>query len=304
MIQPISSFESRRLTYAVGDVHGRLDLLRRAVVAIHEHSRDAPFRVVFLGDYVDRGPDSCGVVELLLHLQRRWPVVCLKGNHEEMMLQAVVEPDGGRLERWLEFGGRETLRSYAVREEDELAAALPQKHLHWMAELPTIADDKHRIYVHAGLMPGTPARLQNDSIRLWIRERFLLGRAGDFEAHIVHGHTPVWAGKPDPAEPELLRHRTNIDTGAFATGALSVAVFDEEVPGGPIEIWKVKSELTERIVLDRASAAPAVELTATSDSPTPSLGSSKRASSIGGFSHFLQPSARRQAKRDRSHDQL
>src|SRR5580658_5337056 len=77
-------------TYAVGDVHGRLDLLRLAIEAISEHVGDGPFRVVFLGDYVDRGPESRGVIEQLIDLQRDWPVVCLKGNHEELMLHAVT----------------------------------------------------------------------------------------------------------------------------------------------------------------------------------------------------------------------
>ena len=110
-------------TYAVGDVHGRLDLLRRAVDAISEHVGDGPFRVVFLGDYVDRGPDSRGVIDFLMALQRRWPVVCLKGNHEELMIQAIADPASRRLERWLEYGGDETLRSYGLGKDDALTGA-------------------------------------------------------------------------------------------------------------------------------------------------------------------------------------
>ena len=247
-----TSAPSSSRTYAIGDVHGRLDLLRRAVVAISDHAGDAAFRVVFLGDYVDRGPDSHGVIELLMDLQRHWPVVCLKGNHEELMLRAIAEPRGRSLDLWLQFGGDATLRSYHVREYDDLAGRVPQSHLHWMAGLPTITRDKHRIYVHAGLLPGIPAHRQKDETCLWIRERFLLGRPDEFEAHVVHGHTPIWEGKPDATEPELLQHRTNIDTGAFATGVLTVAVFDSEIAGGPIEVLKVKGELTERFVLDAA----------------------------------------------------
>src|SRR5580704_5641133 len=108
-------------TYAIGDVHGRLDLLTEAIEAIGSHVGDAPFRVVFLGDYVDRGPDSRGVIDLLMDLQKRWPVVCLKGNHEELMIQAVTHPHGGRLRRWLEYGGDETLRSYGVDPDGDLA---------------------------------------------------------------------------------------------------------------------------------------------------------------------------------------
>jgi serine/threonine protein phosphatase 1 len=237
-------------TYAVGDVHGRLDLLLRAIQAISDHVGEGSFRVVFLGDYVDRGPDSRGVIEFLMALQRRWAVVCLKGNHEELMLQAITDPANRRLERWLEYGGKETLMSYGLGRNDDLAAKLPQAHLRWMAGLPSTTGDKHRIFVHAGLLPGTPAHRQKEETLLWIRERFLEALPGEFEAHVVHGHTPVWEGKPDPAEPELLEHRTNIDTGAFATGVLTVAVFDAEVPGGPIEVLKVGREQTARFVPD------------------------------------------------------
>jgi len=235
-------------TYAVGDVHGRLDLLLRAIQAISDHVGEGSFRVVMLGDYVDRGPDSRGVIEFLMALQRRWPVVCLKGNHEELMIQAIADPGNRRLERWLEYGGDQTLRSYGLGKDD--LADVPPEHLRWMASLPTTTGDKHRIYVHAGLLPGTPAHRQKEETFLWIRERFLQARPGEFEAHVVHGHTPVWEGKPDPAAPELLEHRTNLDTGAFATGVLTVAVFDAEAPGGPIELLKVQGEQTERFIPD------------------------------------------------------
>jgi serine/threonine protein phosphatase 1 len=244
-------------TYAIGDVHGRLDLVEQAVEAITEHVGDAPFRVIFLGDYVDRGPDSRGVIDLLMDLQRRWPVVCLKGNHEELMLQAVNQPAGGRLRRWLEYGGDHTLASYGLDEDSDLAAGIPREHLRWMSGLPRTTGDGHRIYVHAGLMPGTPVHRQNEQTFLWIRERFLQAKAGEFEAHVVHGHTPVWEGKPNPAEPELLEHRTNVDTAAFATGVLSIAVFDADRPGGPVELLQVRGKAFGRIVAEPTDEAPA-----------------------------------------------
>jgi serine/threonine protein phosphatase 1 len=232
-------------TYAVGDVHGRLDLLRAAVQAISDHVGDLPFRVVFLGDYVDRGPDSRGVIDFLIDLQRRWTVICLKGNHEELMVRAVEERGAHRLlHRWLEYGGRETLRSYGLRENDHLQVGIPAEHLRWMADLPRTTRDEHRIFVHAGLTPGTPVHQQTDEACLWIRDRFLKAVAADFEAHVVHGHTPIWEGKPDPAEPELLEHRTNLDTGAFVTGVLTVAVFNAATPGGPIEVLRIKGAET------------------------------------------------------------
>ena len=224
---------------------------------ISEHVGDGPFRVVFLGDYVDRGPDSRGVVEFLMALQRRWRVVCLKGNHEALMLEALTEPGGGRLERWLEYGGEQTLASYGLSRSSDLADAIPAEHLRWMASLPRTTGDGRRIYVHAGLMPGTPAHRQKDETCLWIRERFLAARPSEFEAHVVHGHTPLWDGKPDPAEPELLAHRTNLDTGAFATGVLTVGVFDADTPGGPVEVLSIRGAPAGDFVADPADASPA-----------------------------------------------
>jgi serine/threonine protein phosphatase 1 len=245
--------------YAVGDVHGRLDLLRAAVDMIDAHVGRRRFRLIFLGDYVDRGPDSRGVVECLIDLQARWPVVCLKGNHEALMVQAITSPGAGRLGRWLDNGGDETLRSYGLDPavldpESGFAQAIPRKHIRWLAGLANTTGDGHRIFVHAGLLPGTPIDRQKESTLLWIRERFLEAPASGFDAHVVHGHTPLWAGKPDPAEPELLDHRTNIDTAAFATGVLTVAVFDPAKPGGPIEVLKVRGQAMGRLIAEEPDA--------------------------------------------------
>lgn len=231
-------------TYAVGDVHGRLDLLQSAAKAIANHAGDARFRVVFLGDYIDRGPDSRGVVHFLMGLQKLWSVVCLKGNHEDLMVQAVTQPGAGALARWMANGGEATLQSYGVDVERDLAEQIPPAHVRWMMSLPRTTGDGHRIYVHAGLLPGTPVHRQSERTCLWIRERFLQARPGDFEAHVVHGHTPLWEGKPDAAEPELLEHRTNLDTGAFATGVLVVAVFEGDLSGGPVELIRIRGRAT------------------------------------------------------------
>ncbi len=239
-----------RITYGVGDIHGRLDLLKSAVEAIAEHAKDTEFRVVFLGDYVDRGPDSRRVIELLMGLQRIWSVVCLKGNHEELMLRAVVERADGALQLWLENGGAATLRSYGLEPEAESADRIPSRHIRWLSSLPLTTADPHRIFVHAGLMPRTASHRQKEQTCLWIRKRFLEGQPGDFEGHVVHGHTPLWDGKPDPGQPELLEHRTNLDTGAFATGVLSVGVFDAERPGGPIEVLRIAGRPMHHLVID------------------------------------------------------
>jgi len=257
-------------TYAIGDLHGRLDLLRLAVQAIADHVGGAPFRVVFLGDYIDRGPESRGVIEFLMDLQKRWPVTCLKGNHEDLMVQAVTHAGLGRLERWLDNGGRATLRSYGLGPQSDLGEGVPREHIRWMAGLPRTTGDGHRIYVHAGVAPGTPIERQNEETFLWIRERFLQARPGSFEAHIVHGHTPVWDGKPNPSEPELLEHRTNLDTGAFATGVLAVAVFDAETPGGPVDLIWIRGEASRTLVM-----AP--------EDDEPAAGAPTRRSRLGGW---------------------
>ena len=228
-----------RYTYAVGDVHGRLDLLKSAVETIAAHSRGHRFRVVFLGDYIDRGPDSRRVIELLMGLQTMWPVVCLKGNHEDLMLRSLVDREDGAMALWLDNGGDQTLRSYGVQPDAEAEEQVPSEHIRWLSSLPLTTGDQHRIYVHAGLMPRTAVHRQKEQTCLWIRERFLMGQPGDFEAHVVHGHTPLWQGKPNPAQPELLEHRTNLDTGAYATGVLSVGVFDSAEPGGPVEVLRI-----------------------------------------------------------------
>lgn len=224
-------------TFAIGDIHGRLDLLSMAAQAIDKflEDRDAKGVVVCLGDYVDRGPDSRGVVEFLMQAERNGSLICLKGNHEEMMLQALTTGD---MDRWLATGGAATLASYG----DD---GVPEDHLAWLSDLPTISQWGGRIFVHAGLMPGVALEDQKDEWRLWIRDRFLFAEE-EFAGwpHIVHGHTPIHRGKPDLAEPELLPWRSNLDTGAFHTGVLAVAVFNDE-QAGPVDILKVRRDVSQ-----------------------------------------------------------
>jgi serine/threonine protein phosphatase 1 len=222
------------LIYGIGDVHGRLDLLLHAADRIRAHAAGRPHTILFLGDYVDRGPDSRGVVEYLIDAERAGGVTCLQGNHEQMMVDA-ARTGGFALGRWLDNGGHPALRSYGGARPTDVRM-IPQAHIDWMADLPLLARDEHRIYVHAGLAPGRPLNRQRRKTCLWIRERFLRAGAGDLPAHVVHGHTPVWEGKAHAAEPERLPHRTNLDTGAFFTDVLAVGVFESAAPGGPLEI--------------------------------------------------------------------
>lgn len=223
----------RRLVYAIGDIHGRLDLLEAALRAVASHGGAAHRQIVCLGDYVDRGPASDEVVARLKALEGP-DVVCLKGNHEAMMVEALS--GGGRvaMDMWLGNGGEETLAAYGGAE------AVPRAHLDWLDGLPLWWRDAYRDYVHAGVEPGAPLEDQDPAALLWIRDRFLAAPARDLPRHVVHGHTPRWRGKLDPALPELLPHRTNLDTGAWMTGVLSVGVFDEALAGGPIEVLTLR----------------------------------------------------------------
>lgn len=203
------------LTYAIGDVHGCAGPLRALLFACRRHCGARRFKAVFMGDYVDRGPDSRGVVDLLMHLEQdpTADVVCLKGNHEDMLLAAC---EGGRDELmwwWLQ-GGAETLRSYGV----DHPSALPPAHLRWFAGRPLLHDDGRRLFVHAGLRPGVPLAAQTPHDLLWIREPFLSADC-DVGRLVVHGHTPT------DGAPDLHRHRLGIDTGAGAGGPLTAAVF-------------------------------------------------------------------------------
>ncbi len=216
------------LTYAIGDIHGRLDLIVRAFDLIWAHAGTRSFQVVCLGDYIDRGPDSRGVIHFLMREQARTALTCLKGNHEDMMLDAI---EAGEWSFWLDNGGEETWSSYL--------GDVPEPHLAWLRALPVCARDADRLYVHAGFMPGLDLADQDEDACLWIRGRFLNAEASELPGHVVHGHTPQHSDKPEMRFPELLPHRTNLDTGACWTGVLAIGVFE---PGRarPFEVLPVR----------------------------------------------------------------
>lgn len=214
-------------TYAIGDVHGCADLLIALLAAIRaDHPADCGCRLVFLGDLVDRGPEIARTVALVRALQQATHAVeCLRGNHEQMMIDWLREDD----DLWLANGGVETVESFARsgRTPEELLTEAVE----WMEGLPTWREDRLRLFVHAGLRPGRPHNRQSDDDRLWIREGFL-DVDYDFGKHVIHGHTPRLDG------PEERPFRTNIDTGAVYGGALTAAVLDEESPT-PIAFLRV-----------------------------------------------------------------
>jgi serine/threonine protein phosphatase 1 len=227
-------------TYVIGDLHGRLDLLLDAVLAIEAHSAGRRRQIVTLGDYVDRGPDSRGVVDFLIENAARLNIFCLKGNHEAMMLAALQGGDLAALSRWMFHGGEETMRSYGwTGAQAPNPSLVPQAHLDWMQGLALMARDRQRLYVHAGIYPDRPIAEQDEAACLWIRERFLESELGGIDLHVVHGHTPRWRGKSVAADVERLPHRTNLDTGAYYTGVLAIGVFADDAPGGPVELLQV-----------------------------------------------------------------
>jgi serine/threonine protein phosphatase 1 len=206
------------LTYVIGDIHGALQKLLTLIQRCEEHVAGRPMKLVFLGDYIDRGPESEGVVRLLIDLRSKMPnqVIALRGNHEATAL-AIVDGEIPVI-HWLSQGGAATLRSYGIED----ANALPRAHLDWMRSLPLTLDDGRRFFVHAGIAPEKPLDAQQERDLLWIREPFL-SDARDYGRLIVHGHTPLFGNSP-----ELRSNRLNLDTGAGYGGPLTAAVFAED----------------------------------------------------------------------------
>ncbi len=207
------------LTFAIGDIHGCRDLLVDLLSQIGRSAGVEPHRIVCLGDYVDRGPDSAGVIALLRARQRHLAdgeLICLKGNHEDLLLAARLRPEGEPL--WIRNGGQETLTSYGAASASEL----PPDVLEWLAACPTSFEDDLRVFVHAGLDPARDRADQRDEDRLWIRGTFL-DADHDFGRYVVHGHTRLRGGSPD-----IRRTRVNLDTGAVYGGRLTAAIFSDD----------------------------------------------------------------------------
>jgi serine/threonine protein phosphatase 1 len=226
-------------TYAIADLHGRFDLLEMALACIVERA-EPPATCVTLGDYVDRGPDSRKIIErLMAGLGREgWRLICLKGNHEDIMWQTCRKlPD---VDWWLTNGGGATLVSYGQKEGDEADVTMvPAAHLDWIGRLPLIYVDRHRIFVHAGIDPNCPLDEQDVENVIW-KIYPDDDDGGHGQRHLVHGHHQHAHG------PIFKKNRTNLDTFAWFTGRLAIGVFDDDAPGGPIEVLEVHGELVHR----------------------------------------------------------
>ncbi len=213
--------------YAVGDVHGRLDLLKSVLALIEDDvrgRRSMPTSIVFLGDLIDRGPESAGVVELLSTYRPPFAkTVFLMGNHEEVMLR-VLEGDAGLFTQWMKFGGGECARSYGLQPAalkkmppaDAIALLkdrIPRQHVEFLASFADTISFGSYLFVHAGIRPGTSLADQAQTDLRWIREPFLADER-DHGQVIVHGHTIS-------EQVEQLPNRIGIDTGAYRTGVLT-----------------------------------------------------------------------------------
>lgn len=218
--------EAERI-YAIGDVHGRFDLLTGLLEKIERHSAALPEpgsqHVIMLGDLVDRGDSSARVLEYLYNVQRQTDrLIVLMGNHEELMLRALNgEPE--MLRAWMRIGGAATVRSFGLeppeRDGDHaaylrrLATVVPEEWVSWLSSLPLSARSGDYFFCHAGIRPGVPLKRQKRTDLLWIRDEFLDDRE-NHGAVVVHGHSIA-------TEVEIHANRIGIDTGAYQTGVLT-----------------------------------------------------------------------------------
>lgn len=218
--------------YIIGDIHGRLDLLDRMIDRIDSdvQTYGGASLIVTLGDYVDRGPDSRGVIDRLLKNPFSGDYVALKGNHEALFERFLKEPDIGNY--WRQLGGLETLHSFGIpvrplmrgknfeEAAEQLRSTVSTGQLNFLKSLKTSLSVGRFFLCHAGVRPGVPLDRQSEEDLLWIRDDFLRSDL-DFGKIVVHGHTPI-------ERPEFRPNRINIDTGAFATGRLTCLVVEAE----------------------------------------------------------------------------
>jgi serine/threonine protein phosphatase 1 len=233
-----------RIYYAIGDVHGELDRLISLHEAIDAHwkafGEGRPATVLHLGDYVDRGPDSCGVIDYLMMLQskpdlrKEISIACILGNHERMMLDACDGGEHQKLMQWLMNGGEATIESYrrVAPAGTPLLELVPREHLDWLKALPlqVVDRDVNLLFVHAGVQPDKYPK-GDEEVFLWTRSpKFMNDSKWPVNPEldgltVVHGHTPT-----DDSAPYSGPRRVNLDTGACYGGPLTAGVFKDGLP--------------------------------------------------------------------------
>ena len=215
--------------YVIGDIHGQVEKLETLLDMIKSHHErkhsNKTGRLVYLGDYIDRGPNSAAVIDLIMQARDGFDAVYLKGNHEALMLDAITKDDTAAWRVWMSLGGKPTLKSFdydLVEEEfntDKLKQKVGRQRLEWLSDLKLSYQYDDFLCVHAGLMPHIRLNMQIEKDMLWIRRRFLDSNY-DFGLGIIHGHTPESA-------PVVKSNRIGIDTGAGMGGDLTALVVDQ-----------------------------------------------------------------------------
>jgi len=224
---PPASLDAGQRVYAIGDVHGRFDLLQQLIALVEaDNARrgSAETHIVLLGDLIDRGPQSREVIDYCLKGApdfARWHFI--QGNHEEMLLKMIDDPDSSSLPQFLRYGGRETFESYGAPQivldmpdrysPDTLPFYVPEGHRAFMRAMHDGVQFGDYFFTHAGIRPGVPLAEQDRQDLRWIRREFLDSNA-DHGVVVVHGHTML-------EEVEIRPNRIGIDTGAYATGRLT-----------------------------------------------------------------------------------
>jgi serine/threonine protein phosphatase 1 len=213
------------ITYVIGDLHGMSSQFRRLLDMIDMHSRgkEDERRIICVGDYIDRGPDSKGVLDIL----RQHPeIIALRGNHEDMLLKWYDGVWSGDI--FLSNGGVATMHSFGIHPSQ--IEDFPRDYIEFIRKLPVWFKDEHRVYVHAGINPFRDEQMMEDI--LWIREPFL-NYTGKFFKYVVHGHTPTSNGEVD-----IRDNRANVDSGGVFGGHISCLVFNDKQEK-PIDVLKV-----------------------------------------------------------------
>jgi serine/threonine protein phosphatase 1 len=225
--RPVARVPEGERVYAIGDVHGRLDLLTDILLRIQADDEKRPparTTVILIGDLIDRGPCSAQILDMLIYDRPRFAVFrFIMGNHEEAMLRSLAEGADPRANGWFQFGGIETLESYAVPLatltdyegvlSDELRRYVPRDHLFFLMDMEPMIQIGDYVFVHAGIQPGLTLDKQDLSEMRWIREPFLSDTTCR-EFVVVHGHTIA-------ERPVFRRNRIGIDTGAYRTDRLT-----------------------------------------------------------------------------------
>jgi len=231
---PLSRIEKGKRIYAIGDIHGKLSLLQKLCDKIHKDidSHDDDIKIIFLGDYIDRGEDSKNVINLIISLiEADIDVIPLMGNHEKSLLNFLE--NGDQHSEWLMWGGSETLKSYGVVFEDEngkpysfnelstqLAGLMPESHKEFFKNLKLYHEEDDYIFVHAGVRPDRTLEEQEENDLLRIRRDFIQHNH-KIDKTIVFGHTTF-------EEPHEGKRKIGVDTGAYLTGRLTAVALHED----------------------------------------------------------------------------